>query len=110
MEEARPNTFKRVFCPGATLQAASKEDHRDMRWHHSVSSYYIKATTGFSSEVDRQLQQAAKLDEYKEMEKHVILLLDEMYIKKSLVDDKHLGELIGYTDLGDIHSHLTKLE
>jgi len=143
LEEARPNTFKRVFWE-QQLQAASKEDHRGMRWHPLIIrwciylrhksqgayetlrrsgcialpsqrtlrdyTHYIKATTGFSSEVDRQLHQAAKLEECKEMEKHVILLLDEMYIKESLVYDKHSGELIGYTDLGDINSHLTKLE
>jgi len=141
LEEARPNTSKRVFWE-QQLQAASKEDHRGMRWHpliirwcrylrhksqgayetlcrfgcialpsqHTLCDYthYIKATTGSSSELDRQLHQAAKLDKCKEMEKYVILLLDKIYIKESLVYDKHSGELIGYTDLRDINSHLTK--
>jgi len=53
-------------------------------------THYTKATTEFSSEVDRWLYQAAKLDECKEMEKHMIILL---YIKESLVYDKHSGEL-----------------
>jgi len=73
-------------------------------------THYVKAVSGFSSEIDRQLYQAAKLDECKEMEKYVILLLDEMHIKESLVYDKHSGELIGYTELGDINTHLTTLE
>ena len=33
-----------------------------------------------------------------------------MHIKEGLVYDKHTGELIGFTDLGDINSHLLSLE
>ena len=42
--------------------------------------------------------------------KYVILLLDEMHIKESLVYDKHTGDLIGFTDLGEINSHLLALQ
>ena len=138
-----PNSFQRIFWE-QQVEAASKEDHRGMRWHpriirwyiylrhqsqgayetlcrcgcialpsqHTLRDYmhYIKATSGFSSEIDKQLHQAAKLDECKEMEKHVIILLDEMHIKESLVYDKHSVRLIGFTHLGDINIHLTKLE
>jgi len=41
------------------------------------------------------------------MEKYVILLLGEMLIKESQVYDKYLGELISYTKLGNINTHLT---
>jgi len=73
-------------------------------------THYTKATVGVSSVVDRQLYHAVKLDNCKEMVKQMIILLDDMYIKDSLVYDKHSRELIGFTDLGDINFHLTKLE
>ena len=64
-------------------------------------THHIKPTIGFSAGVDSQLYHAAKLDWCEEREKYVILLLDEMHIKESLVFDKHSGELIGFTNLGD---------
>ena len=73
-------------------------------------THHIKATNGFSSEVDVQLCQAANLKSCKLIDQYVILLLDEMYIKEGLVYDKHTGELIGFTYLGDINSHLLSLE
>jgi len=47
-----------------------------------VTKHYIKATNGFSLEV---LYQAAKFDDCKEMENHVIILLDEICIMEKLV-------------------------
>ena len=40
----------------------------------------------------------------------VSLILDEMNIKEGLVYNKHSGEMIGFTHLGDINSELMKLE
>lgn len=36
--------------------------------------------------------------------------MDEMHIKEDLVYDKHTGELVGFTNLGEINSHLLKLQ
>ena len=36
--------------------------------------------------------------------------MDEMYVKKSLVYDKHTGKMIGFTDLGDVNNCLISLE
>ena len=52
------------------------------------------------------LMKAAEVDTCPERNKCVILLLDEMYIREDLVYDKHSGELIGFTNLGDINHHL----
>ena len=52
------------------------------------------------------LVQAAKIKSCAEREKCVVLLLDEMHIREDLVYDKHTGELIGFTNLGDIANHL----
>ena len=60
--------------------------------------------------MDSQLYQAAKLDQCEEREKYVILLLDKIDIKHNLIFDKHSGELIGFTNLGEINSHLLALE
>ena len=38
------------------------------------------------------------------------LLLDEMHVKDDLVYDRWTGEIIGFTDLDDITTHLCKVE
>ena len=53
---------------------------------------------------------AVKPDRCPEREKHIFLLLDEMHIRQDLVFDKHSGNLIGFTDLGDISNHLSRFE
>lgn len=40
----------------------------------------------------------------------MMLLMDEMHIKEGLVFDKHSGELIGFTNLGDMNNHIASLE
>ena len=73
-------------------------------------THYIKACTGFSSEVDQMLIKAAKVESCPEREKCVILLLDEMHIREDLVFDKHTGAMIGYANLGDLNDHLLHFE
>ena len=36
--------------------------------------------------------------------------MDEMHVKENLVFDKHSGRLIGFSDLGHINNHISKLE
>ncbi len=43
-------------------------------------------------------------------QRFVSLILDEMKIKEGLVYNKHSGEMIGFTHLGDINNELVKLE
>ena len=73
-------------------------------------TYHVKAKVGFSSEVDTMLMRAAELSQSKELAQYVILLIDEMHIREDLVYDKHSGELIGFTNLGDINQHLVAFE
>ena len=73
-------------------------------------THYIKAATGFSAEVDKQLMQAASMKTCKEWEKCMILLIDEMHIKEDLIYDKHSGALIGFANLGEINTHLLHFE
>ena len=73
-------------------------------------THYVKASTGFSAEVDKQLMDAVKPDTAHEREKYVALVMDEMHLKENLVYDKHTGALIGFTDLGDTNQHLLKFQ
>ena len=59
-------------------------------------TYYTKASTGFSADVDAQLMRAANPETCKEREKLVAILMDEMHIKEDLVYDKHTGEKHAY--------------
>lgn len=44
------------------------------------------------------------------MDRHVILLLDEMYIQEDLSYNKHTRALIGFANLGEIKDHLKQFE
>ena len=50
------------------------------------------------------------LSQSEEREMYVLKLLDEMYMKEDLVYNKHTGELAGFTNLGEINSHLLALK
>ena len=56
------------------------------------------------------LMEAAEVRTCPERNKCVLLLLDEMHVREDLVYDKHEGELIGFTNLGDINDHLDAYE
>lgn len=79
---------------------------------HTLRDYthYVKATVGFSTEVDLQLARVAKLNSCKDYQKCVVMIMDEMYIKEELVYDKHSGSLIGFVNMGDINTHLFAYE
>ena len=53
-------------------------------------TYYTKACTGFSDEIDKQLMEAADFKNYP-LNKYVIILMDEIHIKEDVVYDKHTG-------------------
>lgn len=73
-------------------------------------THNIKASSGFTNELNRKLIDDAKISNLKEHEKHIGLIGDEMYVKEGLVYDKTSGDLVGYCDIGDINNHLVKLE
>ena len=67
----------------------------------------VKIGAGFSSEVDNQLLQVAKLLSSPKYHAIVAILIDEMTIKE---DDKHSGRLVGFVNLGEINNHLLQFE
>ena len=71
-------------------------------------TYYVSATIGFADEVDEQLMSLVDLTQ--ERNRQVALVLDELHVKDDLVYDKHLGNLIGFVNLGEINNHLLQFE
>ena len=73
-------------------------------------THYIKSSSGFSTDVDKMLMDAARVTTCPEREKYVVLLFDEMHIRDDLVYDKHSGKMIGFTNLGEVNNHLSQYE
>ena len=73
-------------------------------------THYVKARTGFQEDVEVELVKEVGLDDLPEWKKHVVLLLDEMKIKESIVYDKHNAQVIGFVDLGDVNNQLAEFE
>lgn len=73
-------------------------------------TYYVRSSTGFSDEIDKQLLDAAMREKAKELNRYVVLVLDEMYLKEDLVYDKHSGALIGFVNIGETNKLLLEFE
>ena len=73
-------------------------------------TYYVRSSTGFSDEVDKQLLDASKRERAGDLNKYVVLVMDEMYVREDLVYDKHSGALIGYANIGETNQHLLEFE
>lgn len=68
----------------------------------------IRPQRGFQEEVVEELK--ALTDPYFDVQRYVVLLFDEMKVMSNLVLDKVTGELIGFTDLGDVELNFGALE
>jgi len=71
-------------------------------------AHYVNATIGFNAEVNQHLFDVADLS--KDLNRYVMLVIDEMHVKEELVYDKHEGSLIGFVNLGNINNQLLELE
>eukprot|EP00112_Aurelia_sp_Birch-Aquarium-sp1_P016687 Seg3808.2 transcript_id=Seg3808.2/GoldUCD/mRNA.D3Y31 product="DNA transposase THAP9" pseudo=true protein_id=Seg3808.2/GoldUCD/D3Y31 len=60
---------------------------------------YIRPKQGFNKEIIEEL--CKKVENFADIERNVVVLIDEMKIQENLVWDKYSGELIGFVDLGD---------
>uniref|UniRef100_A0A1X7V4D4 Transposable element P transposase-like RNase H domain-containing protein n=3 Tax=Amphimedon queenslandica TaxID=400682 RepID=A0A1X7V4D4_AMPQE len=72
-------------------------------------THAFKSSVEFSSNLDNQLIKSSNVNILQPHQKHITLIGDEMFVKAGLVY-KHSGELIGFSDLGDINNHLLQLE
>ena len=68
----------------------------------------IKPKQGFNPEVIEELKEATH--KLFDIQRYVCMTFDEMKIQAGLVFDKHSGELIGYTDLGNPDVNYSCLE
>ena len=72
-------------------------------------THFIKSQSGFYNELDKMLATEAGLERLPEWQKHVVLLMDEIKVKESLVYDKHSKYIIRFTDIGKINNQLAYL-
>ena len=70
-------------------------------------THFIKTRPGFQAEVDSMLVREAGLSDLPEWKRYVVLLLDEMKIKQSLVYDKNESKIV---NLGEVNDQLAKFE
>lgn len=73
-------------------------------------THYVEPACGLSTEVDKMLMSASRVDSCPAREKCVIMLLDEMHIREDLVFNKHSGALIGFCNLGEITMYFLRFE
>ena len=92
------------FCLSLSIKSPSAYDcfqnvlylssRRCLRDYKNV----IRPKVGFSPQVIQELISQTKA--FSGIERHIVLLFDEMKIQSNLVFDKHTSELIGFADLG----------
>ena len=70
-------------------------------------THVFKSKTGFQQEVDDMLRSEIENEEWKN---YVVLLMDELKVKESLVYDKHACEVVGFAELDDINHQMSLLE
>ncbi len=68
----------------------------------------ITPRTGFNPGIINEIRNATK--GYVNHQRFVFILFDEMKVQGNLIWDKHSGELIGYTSLGDPYTDYATLE
>lgn len=74
-------------------------------------THWIQSGTGVQQEVTQQLlHEIAKIDMPEEVKQHIVVVCDEVRVKDGIVYDKHSCQVIGFTNLGDINSHLLAFE
>ena len=109
------------FC--LNLAAKSSSSYSDLRYDSKTGSgilvlpslrtlrdykNYIRPTRGFNHKIINELAEKTAL--FSGPERFVTILFDEMKIQEDLVWDKFTGELIGFVDLGDIHTNYATLK
>ena len=100
------------YCSSGTYEALRQSGVLKLPSQRALRDYthHTEAPPWFSSEVDTMLMKAIEIGTCPEQNKCILRLLDEMHVRKSLVFDKHCGEVIAFTNLGNINDHLDVLE
>ena len=69
---------------------------------------YFKPKAGINSENIEDLR--GKTANFNDMQRYVVVVMDEMKIQSNLVFDKYSGDLIGFIDLGDPMTNFANLQ
>ena len=69
---------------------------------------YIRPQQGFNKDVINEIKN--NVSNFSNIERYIILLMDEMKVQENLVWDKHTGDLIGFVDLDDPHLNCATLQ
>ena len=77
--------------------------HETTLRHHAG---FTTAGSGFNPAVMEQLKKDIQFDQLPDFKKNVVLLFDEMRIKSGLVYDHATGNIVGFTDMGDINNKI----
>lgn len=68
----------------------------------------VRPQRGFNKQIVDELRSLT--ESYFDVQRYVVLLFDEMKVQSNLVFDKVTGELIGFTDLGDLDLNCAVLD
>ena len=71
-------------------------------------SHVFKVKCGFQSKVDKMLLEEASKHGLLEWKKFIVILIDEMKLRESLVYDKHHHNVIGFVHLSDVENQLSE--
>ena len=81
--------------------------------HINTSKQFTNFTTpssGFNPDILAWLVEDIKLENISEYEKNVVIVFDEMRIKSDLVFQKSTGQIVGFTEMGDINEEFRDFE
>ena len=73
-------------------------------------SNVFTAKAGFQDELDKQLVDEIESKALPSYRKFVGIVIDEMKVKEGIVYNKYNGEVIGFTNIGDVNNDLLRLE
>ena len=71
---------------------------------------FTDVTIGFNPDIITKLALESKIHEMEEKDRHVIIAFDEMQIKSNLVYHRGTGQLIGFSEMGDINEEFSYLQ
>lgn len=109
------------FC--LAIAAKSPSAYRDLRYDEKSGSgvlmlpsertlrdyrNVIKPQTGFNPATINDLGKKSK--DFSDVERYVVILMDEMKVQEDLVWDRNSGELVGFVDLGNLEINYATLK
>ena len=72
--------------------------------------HVFPSDVGFNAATNAQLMKEAKIESLTNIQRHVVILFDEMKIKEDLVFDKNSGSVVGVVKTTDVNDKLLALE